>query len=193
MRCTLVISALILAVMIAAPLSAVDKKVTTTSGVYLTAGDFVRGTLTSEGERGSSHKMLLHDSLFGKPYIEVIHNGEALRYGKDEIWGFRDFDGKSYRFVDKEAYEVREAGKVIIYTKDEFVVGRKGRTEPMYYFSVGAGGPLEPMTVANLKSAFPTNHRFHDYLDMMVVDVSQFDKFHNMYRVNHLLISSESF
>jgi len=94
--------------------------------------------------------------------------------------------------VDKVAYEVREAGKLVIYTKDEFVTGRKGRSEPSYYFSVGAAGWVEPLTVANLKSAFPENHRFHEYLDMMNGNVTDFDKFHKMYKVNHLLISSES-
>ena len=191
MRYPLVITALILAVVIASPLSAADKRATT-SGVYLTADDFARGALTSEDERGSSHKMLLHDSIFGKSYIEVIHNGEARRYEKNEIWGFRDFDGKSYRFVDKEAYEVREAEKLVIYTKEEFATGRKGRTEPAYYFSVGVAGSVVPLTATNLKTAFPENHRFHDYLDMMIGDVTQFDKFHNVYKVNHLLISSET-
>ena len=190
MRYTIVITALILAVAIAVPLSA-DKKATT-GGVYLTAGDFSRGVLTNEGARSSKYDMLLHDSIFGKPYIEVVHNGEATRYQKDEIWGFRDFDGKAYRFVDKDAYEVREAGKLVIYTNDEFVAGRKGRTEPNYYFSVGAAGSVTPLTVMNLKLAFPNNHRFHDYLDMMPGRVTDFDKFHNTYRVNHFLTSSES-
>jgi hypothetical protein len=190
MRYTLLIKALILAVVVAAPLSA-DKKATT-GGVYLTAYDFSRGALTNEGARSSKYDMLLHDSIFGKPYIEVIHNGEATRYQKGEIWGFRDFDGKSYRFVDKDAYEVREAGKLVIYTKDEFVTSRKVRTASTYYFSVGAAGSVTPLTVLNLKLAFPNNHRFHDHLDMMPGSVTDFDKSHKMYRVNHLLLSSES-
>jgi hypothetical protein len=190
MRSTLIITALILAVAIAAPLSA--DKTATTGGVYLTADDFSRGVLTNEGLRSSKYDMLLHDSIFGKPYIEVVVNGKAIRYMKDEIWGFRDFDGKSYRFVDKDAYEVREAGKLVIYTNEEFVVGRKGRTSPNYYFSVGAAGSVTPLTIANLKDALPNNHRFHDSLDMMPGSVTDFDKFHRMYRVNHLLLSSES-
>ena len=191
MRYTLFVTALILAFAFAAPLSA--DKVSTTSGVWLTAADFASGTLTAAGPRdSSSHKMLLHDSIFGKPYIEVMHNGETFKYDKNAIWGFRDYDGKSYRFVDEVAYEVREAGRLIIYTKDDWVAGRKGRTEPSYYFSVGAFGAVTPLTILNLKSAFPTNHRFHDYLDMMPGSVTDFDQFHNTYRVNHFLYSSES-
>ena len=195
MRYTLLITALILAVVIATPLNAADKR-NTTSGVYLTADDFANGKLTSEGERDwSSHKIKLHDSIFGKPYIDVVHNGENRRYAKDEIWGFRDFDGKSYRFVNKEAYEIREAGGLFIYSVDRFVPGRKGATEPVYYFSTGAAAPTLELTLTNLKAAFPDNHRFHDYLDMSIrseSDLTWFDKFRNMYKINGLLIASES-
>jgi len=195
MRYTLLITALIFAVVVAMPLGAADKKATT-SGIYLTADDFLNGKLTSEGERdSSSHNINLHDSFFGKPYIDVTHNGENRRYPKSEIWGYRDFDGKFYRFVDNDAYEIREAGKLFIYSVNRLVTGRKGASEPVYYFSVGPAASVVPLTVTNLKMAFPENHRFHDYLDMAFRsdwDLTRFDKFHNMYRVNHFLISSES-
>jgi len=190
MKALFTVAALIVAFAIAAPLSADNRS--TTGGVYLTASDFTNGALTNEGVRSSKYDMLLHDSIFGKSYIEVISNGRATRYEKNEIWGFRDFDGKSYRFVDKEAYEVREAKGLVIYTKDVFATGRKGKTDPEFYFSVGGAEPVTPLTAANLKSAFPDNHRFHDYLDMMPGRVTDFDKFHKMYRVNHFLLSSES-
>ena len=104
-------------------------------------------------------------------------------------------DGKSYRFVDNDAYEIREAGKLFIYSVNRLVLGRKGASEPVYYFSVGLAASVVPLTVINLKMAFPENHRFHDYLDLAFRsdwDLTRFDKFHNMYRVNHFLISSES-
>jgi hypothetical protein len=191
MRYTLLITALIAAVVFAAPLSA--DKTGTTGGVWLNASDFAFGTLTAEGPRGSSHKMLLHDSIFGKPYIEVMHNGETYKYDKDAIWGFRDYDGKSYRFVDKEPYEVREAGRLYVYSFNRFVPGAKaGRTAPEYYFSVGAAGPVTELTVANLVTAFPENHRFHDSLEMFSNwDLARFDRLHNTTTVNHLLAMSE--
>jgi len=154
------------------------------------------GPRRSGGERdSSSHKIKLHDSFFGKPYIDVVHNGENRRYPKTEIWGYRDFDGKSYRFVGNDASEIREAGKLFIYSFDRLVPGRKGASEPVYYFSVGAAASVVPLTTTDLKMAFPKNHRFHGYLDMAFRsdwELTRFDKFHNMYRVNHLLISSES-
>jgi hypothetical protein len=193
MRSTLAIAALVLAVIIASPLSAADKNAAT-SGVYLTSHDFVCGFLTAEGQRNSSsHEMKLHDTLFGKPYIEVLHNGELRRYAKDQIWGYRDFDGKSYRFVNGRTYEIREASAVIIYILNDVLAGRKGRVRPDYYFSTDADSFPVRLTLMNLKMAFPENHGFHDYLDMSFrsdAELTRFDTFHKMYKVNHLLISS---
>ena len=194
MRSRFAITVLILAVVIAAPLSAADKKAAT-SGVYLTSHDFVCGLLAAEGERNSpSHDMKLHDTLFGKPYIEVLHHGELRRYSKDQIWGYRDFDGKSYRFVNGRTYEVREASPLIIYVLNDVLAGRSGRVNPGYYFSTDADAVPVRLTLTNLKMAFPENHRFHDYLDMSFrsdAELTRFDTFHKMYKVNHLLVSSE--
>lgn len=194
MRYTPFITALILAMIVfATSLSAADQK--TTSGIYMTADDFVHSKLTSEGARdSSSHKIKLHDSFFGKPYIDVTHQGENRRYQKSEIWGFRDFHGKSYRFIGNDAYEIREARTLYIYKTERLAAGRKGATEPVYFFSVGPAGAVLPLTLTNLKMAFPENHRFHDYLDMTFrndSDLTRFDKVQNMYKVNRLVIASE--
>ena len=59
---------------------------------------WVNGICTSKRKENSN---AIHD---------VVHNGENRRYPKSEVWGYRDVDGKSYRFVDNDAYEIREAG-----------------------------------------------------------------------------------
>jgi hypothetical protein len=193
MRYALAVAVLIVATAVfVTSVSAADRK--TTSGIYLTANDYVNGNITSEGDRNSpSHNIKLHDSIFGKPYIEVTHLGENRQYQKNEIWGFRDFDGKSYRFVENNAYEILEAQALYIYKTERLAPGRKGVSEPVYFFSVGAAAAVVPLTVTNLKTAYPENHRFHDYLDMAFrndSDLTRFDKFHNMYKVNRLLVAS---
>src|SRR2546428_7567152 len=63
-----------------------------------------------------------------------------------------------------------------------------------YFFSVGPNGEVLPLTIANLKKAFPDSHRFHDNLDMAFRNDSQlakYDDFHKMFKVNRLLIASE--
>jgi hypothetical protein len=48
--------------------------------------------------------------------------------------------------------------------------------------------------MANLKAAFPTNHKFHDELDANFKsdkELTAYDSFHKMYKVDHILMMSE--
>jgi len=56
-----------------------------------------------------------------------------------------------------------------------------------------SGGPVLPLTRADLKRAFPDNHKLHDGIDQTFTsdsDLAQYDSFHKMYKVNWLLSSS---
>jgi len=100
-------------------------------------------------------------------------------------------DQPNYRVVDKHNYAIVEKGPLYIYTLDKLV--RKGAIEKTYFFSVGENGDIKPLTILNVKNAFPENHRFHDLLDMSFSNdwgLTTYDKFHNMFKVNRLLIAS---
>src|SRR5689334_17023024 len=73
-------------------------------------------------------------------------------------------DTRSFRTVGSQRYEILEARDLVIYSSDAIV--RKGTLEKAYFFSVGLKGEILPLTVLNLKNAFPDNHAFHDSLDM---------------------------
>lgn len=164
------------------------------SGVYLTASDYEFGKLAYEGDCGSKvHKLEIHD-ISNKPYIDVTHDSEKHRYSKSELFGFRACDGRDYRFSPKLEYQILEAKELYIYLHDVSVSqGRTYRTVHEYYFSVGANGPIEALTLENLKHAFPDNHRFHDWLDATFgsgQNLAEYDEFHKMFKVNRLLIAS---
>ena len=194
MRYTLYATLMIAAVLVVvAPISAADK---TSSGIYLTADDFKNEKLTSEGwGSDSSHKLQLHDVL-DKPYIHVTHGNETQKYDKSEVYGFRDGSGRSYRFVGNKEYQILEAKELFIYSVSVDVLdpGQKTRrTDKTYYFSVGATGEAFPLTIDNVKRAFPENHKLHDSLDMTFKSdsqLTQYDNFHKMYKVNRLLVAS---
>lgn len=174
-----------------APASAQTAKM---SGVYLTASDYEAGKLAYEGDCGSKvHKLEIHD-ISNKPYIDVTHDSEKHRYSKSELFGFRACDGRDYRFGSKLEYQILEAKELYIYLHDVSVSqGRTYRTVHEYYFSVGANGPIEALTLENLKHAFPDNHRFHDWLDATFgsgQSLAEYDDFHKMFKVNRLLIAS---
>jgi hypothetical protein len=100
-------------------------------------------------------------------------------------------DARNYRVVRNDQYQIIEAKAVYIYSLDVLV--RKGTTEKTYFFSVGPKGDVLPLTILNLKKAFPDNHAFHDLLDMTFKhdsDLTKYDEFHKMYKVNRLLEAS---
>ena len=165
-----------------------------TSGVYLTAADYKEGRVSFEGDcRSEVHKLELHDIL-NKPYIHVTHEGEKRRYDKRDLFGFRACGGSDYRFVSNLEYQILEAKDLYIYVYERSVSHGKGsHTDREYYFSVGPGDQVRALTLENLKSAFPDNHRFRDNLDATFgkrKKLSEYDKVHKMFKVNQLLIAS---
>lgn len=187
---TLVVTMVLL---LAASASAADKA---SSGIYLTADDFKKGKLTYEGWSGdSSHKLELHDVL-DKPYIHVKHGNQTQRFNKSDVYGFRDSDGRSYRFIGNKEYEIRDTGPLYIYSMKHSARNPKGAPigiATSYFFSVSADGSVIPLTIANLKNTFPENHKLHDNLDMMFKNdsqLTQYDDFHKMFKVNRLVVAS---
>src|SRR4029453_12508451 len=101
-------------------------------------------------------------------------------------------DERPARVVGNQRYDILEAKELYIFSADVLV--RKGAVEKAYFFSVGSNGEIFPLTILNLKKAFPDNHAFHDRLDMTFKNDSQltkFDEFHKMFKVNRLLEASE--
>ena len=97
-------------------------------------------------------------------------------------------DERSVRVVGTDRYQIVEARTLYIYTLDTIV--RKGALDKTYFFSVGPRGEILPLTILNLKKAFPENHAFHDFLDMSFKydsDLTKYDDFHKMFKVNRLL------
>jgi hypothetical protein len=61
---------------------------------------------------------------------------------------------------------------------------------PKYFFTSSSSDILQPLTKTNLKSAYPTNHAFHDALDENFREDKElilYDDFHKMYKIDHLL------
>ena len=165
-----------------------------TSGVYLTAADHTASQVSYQGVCGSgAHKLELHDVL-NKPYVDVTHDHEKRRYPKTDLFGFRACDGRDYRFGGNLEYQILEAKALYIYARETSEArGKTFNTRRDYYFSVGPEGKIMVLTLDNLKQALPDNHRFHDSLDMTFgagQSLAEYDEFHNMFKVNRLLIAS---
>lgn len=161
------------------------------SGVYLTFNDYVNDKMSYEINcKAEKHKIKLNEFL-NKSYITVIHNDQKINLGKDTIYGVVFCDEPLVRFQDKEHYYLVEKGLVwIFYKMDTKSSNKSFITERKYYFSVKGDEKMIELSKENLKNAFPENHKFHDMLDSQInsnVNIAEFDSFHKMFKVNHIL------
>ena len=92
---------------------------------------------------------------------------------------------KGYTVLNKE-------GPVTLFKFENNSKPPKGADKyaPKYFFTTASSDVLQPLTKDNVKKAFPENHPFHDAIDATFKsddDLSQYDTFHKMYKVNRLL------
>ena len=160
-------------------------------GVYLSAEDYARGTLTDVASCQASFKIALHD-VVNKPFIEVTRGSEKKQYAKAEVFGVRQCDGQDYRLVSNHLYRILEAKALYIYGVQRPVSQGKGfRVVPAYYFSSGARGELLPLTLDNLHRVYASNHRFIDSLDRVWErEIAEYDTYHQQFKVGRLLAES---
>jgi hypothetical protein len=187
------ISAAILCISFVFALSAIAQK--DSSGIYKTAADFNAKKLSlAINCKTETHKIKIND-IFSQDHITVVHNGKSYDFKKSDIYGYKLCKGETFRFSGNKDYLVMNPYETILLYKAE--VMQTKATAPKvytYYFSKDAVSPLQDLTKANLKAAFPTNHKFHDELDANCKNDSEltaYDSFHKMYKVNHILMMNE--
>jgi hypothetical protein len=165
------------------------------SGLYRSADDFRHHRLTLAVDcKTATHKLRLHE-FSGKPIMTVIHGGKPYQVAKDSLFGFRDCDGRDYRFAsNNQHYPILNPGEeLLIYKVEQAAVGKN----PGYvrlFFSPTAAAPIQPLTLLAVKKAFPDNHRFHDLLDAQFQsgDLTAYDAMHHMTKINWLLRQSQA-
>lgn len=164
-----------------------------TSGFYKNAADYRNQKLTYEADCSGKQKVKLHE-FFNKPYITVVQGTDKYTVQKNEVYGFKDCNGAVYRFYNNKEYQILEPGHIFIYmTQESQSQGRDYKVVKNYFFSVAPDGAITELSVDNLKNAFPQNHKFHDLLDGGIKnadDLSAYDKFRKMYKVNDLYQTS---
>ncbi|RPE07911.1 hypothetical protein EGT74_12600 [Chitinophaga lutea] len=163
------------------------------SGIYRTATDFQQRKLTyAINYKTEKHKIRRNILLKGGE-IKVRHNGRTYTLDKNATYGFKDTNGKVFRFVGGKEYLLLNPDEPILLYEYKHIAHSPRETDkypPEYYFSKDAFSAPQPLTKSNLKAAFPDNHKFHDGLDAaMAYDsgLHAYDSFHKMYKVNWIL------
>jgi hypothetical protein len=165
------------------------------SGIYKTADDFKTGKLALAVDcKTESHKIKLND-FFGKSYITVVHEGKDYKLEKKDIYGYQLCGGEIYRFVSNtNEYLILNPKEQILIYKEAVVTGKGSLSHVDYFFSKDAASDVQPLTMENLKAAFPTNHKFQYSMDAAFendANLARYDSFHKIYKINRILEVSE--
>jgi hypothetical protein len=161
------------------------------SGVYMSFADFKAQKLNLEVDYTKEKHKIKSNDFLNKSDIDVIHMDKKYTFAKKDIYGFRDSKGVDFRFFENKEYQIIAADTIFLYLKQENVQVKTGKNPQnksvdKYYLSLSGNSEILPLTVANLKQAFPENHKMHDALDMMFKsdnDLAEYDKFHKSFKV----------
>jgi hypothetical protein len=135
------------------------------SGVYMTSVDFQNRKLAyAINCKTQKHKIKLKE-FFSRPHIVVVHNDSSYTLPKKEVYGYLDCDGTSYRFEDDRVFQILSPFEPIVLYRYFVYIPRDPTVE--YFFSRDNGDEVHELTKANLKSVFPSNHRFHEALESL--------------------------
>ncbi len=182
---------IMLAINILAISTAVAQK--DSSGIYKTAKDFQERKLSYAINYKTEKHKIKNNLLFNSKEIKVKHAGETYTLPKNETYGFRNTKGEEIRFVDNKEYKILNPGEALLIYVYEHPSHSPKETEkysPLYYFSTDASSAPMSLTKANLKAAFPDNHKFHDALDAQFrsdKELYTYDQFHKMYKLNWII------
>jgi len=111
----------------------------------------------------------------------------------------RLFTMGSHTTLKKQKYGVFSDKSILwIYSKQSVLSGNPktggSKTITTYYFSKGGDGEIQELTLLNLKTAFPENHKLHNAIDSQFksdASLDEYDQFHMHYKINHFLESFE--
>jgi hypothetical protein len=161
--------------------------------------DYSTGKLSLSFECKSSGKIKLHHAFAGK-YTDVINGRTKTRLFKDSIFGYHNCKNEDYRFYKShdEEFRILENKGILIYSsyiRASLPTGKKNDLTLTYFFSKTIDSEILPLTISNLKRAFPDNIKFHDLLDLEFGDgkpLSTYLPKDKIYEINYLLNKSKS-
>lgn len=143
----------------------------------------------------STSRKIKLNHFFSKNYIDLIWGEKKIQLYKDSIFGYRDCKQNDFRFYNNYDHEylILENKYMILYEADlpePTSDGRRNQLVPNYFFSTSLTSAIIPLTLINLKKAFPDNIKFHSLLDIEFEGdkkLTTFDDTHKMYKINYLL------
>jgi hypothetical protein len=163
---------------------------TGSSGIFLTAKDYMNGKLEYAIQCDSQSHTIKTDPMFKRNRVIVKHEGKTYKINKDSVYAVRYCSGVVKRIYQKKAYQmVNEGEDILLYKVATLSMGKGQSAETTWYFSKDVTWPIQPLTIGNLVGAFPDNHTFHDAVIAEFktdAELSKYDDTHKMMRINRL-------
>ncbi|MEQ9469000.1 MAG: nuclear transport factor 2 family protein [Ekhidna sp.] len=165
------------------------------SGIYLNVQAYENDQLTYEIDCSSEKHKIKPNTHKKRGSFRVVHNKQKIDLNKEEVYGYRDCKGRDFRFENNVSYEIIFIGHLILYSNyvdDGLDENGNMRRKKVYFFSKLLSSDIIPLSVENLKNAYPNNHKFHDLIDTNFSSgsITAYDDFHDTYKVNRYLALS---
>jgi hypothetical protein len=163
------------------------------AGLFKTAADYRKGLVSQELPCVPGTRTIKTDRLFHGSEISIQESGRKKTYPKGEYYGYRDCQGKAFRFVNNQDYEILDSSGLFLYAHRGLAPGKGYHIVTSYFFSAGSGDPIQPFSLANLLAAFPEDVRFHYALQSYAVTqeaLLDFDPYVGTHKVNYLFKES---
>jgi hypothetical protein len=158
-------------------------------GIFLTAGDFVRGTVSYPKMGNKRYRLYLHE-LFNTALIKIVSGKQTIVLKKDSVFGYRDAKDNNYRFYERGIYQILNPGeKIILYARSSCGGYKNTEAVTRYFFSVDACSPVYPLSIVYLKTVFSKDTIFYELLDIYFRrddELLSFNYFHGVYQLNHV-------
>jgi hypothetical protein len=135
-----------------------------TKGIYRTEADFNQHHLEFSAPATSRKIVIRTHELMGAPNITIDSAGSTIYILKVELFGY--CDGKStYRFYDNQAYQILDTAGFYLYAKSALPREKGSIVRTEYFFSMTGSDSIQPLTISNLKAAYPSRDAFRYSLD----------------------------
>lgn len=164
------------------------------SGIFFTANDYMQQKLSYAINCKTEKHNINPYNIFLDKYIIVKHQGVKHKHLKDSVYAIKYCDGSITRMFKQREYPLINPGEqIMMYVVVSGPAGKYESARTVYYFSPDAKTDPVELTKYNLKAAFPDNHKFHNLIDMQFMndeDLTEYDDFHKMMKINLVLLNS---
>jgi len=159
-------------------------------GVYLSANDFQQGKVTYVNDHQQKYKLCLHNAFQGST-VKITMGSSVVTLKKESIFGYRDKQNSSYRFIHNVAYKIiNPTERILLYSQIVTEGGhRSSRQVTRYYFSASADAPVYDLSKWNLKTVLHDDLAFHKLLDVYFHsddELIAYDTTRKIYEINQV-------